>query len=115
MKKQNEGRDGIIISDKQIWEMSIKEHLLTLLKRTIALPSKLIGFKPLCFLIATKLLLGGFIDQWIWLIVLVIVLFGIVGLKIAGRVLGNRGGTVIINSNTKEDERWLKESEPEGK
>jgi len=105
MKNKDEGRDGIIISDKPIWEMSVAEHLLTLLKRIIALPSKLIGFKPLCFLIATKLLLGGFIDQWIWLIVLVLVLFGIVGLKIAGGVIGGRSGTIIINSKKNTEEQ----------
>jgi len=114
MKSKNEGRDGIIISDKPSWEMSIGEHLIILLKRIIALPSKLIGFKPLCFLIATKLLLGGFIDQWIWLIVLVLVLFGIVGLKITGNVLGSRGKTVIFHSDQKEESECLKESEPEG-
>ncbi|MDC7225215.1 MAG: hypothetical protein PQJ61_00460 [Spirochaetales bacterium] len=97
MKEENESRDGIIISDKPVWEMTIKEHLITLIKRCIALPSKLIGFKPLCFLIATKLLVGGFIDQWIWLIVLVIVMFGIVGLKITSRILSN-AGKVTINT-----------------
>ena len=103
MKEDNEGRDGIIISDKPSWEMSVSENLVILLKRIIALPSKLIGFKPLCFLIATKLLLGGFIDQWIWLIVLVLVLFGIVGLKITGQVLGGTGGRILINKFKKED------------
>lgn len=113
--KKNEGRDGIIISDKPIWEMSIGEHLLILLKRMIALPSKLIGFKSLCFLVATKLLLGGFIDQWVWLIVLVIVLFGIIGLRIVGDVMGKRSEIGIINNHYREDLECSKESELMGK
>ena len=86
-------RDGIVISDKQIWEMSFKEHFLILIKRIIALPSKMIGFKPFCFYTATALLVKGYIGQWVWLFVLMMVLFGIVGLKVAGRIMTgkNRG------------------------
>lgn len=86
---KSETRDGIIISDKPIWEMTVKEHLKILLKRSIALPSKLIGFKPLCLICATKLLVDDHINQWIWLIVLVLVLFGIVGLKITSNVISS--------------------------
>jgi hypothetical protein len=83
-RKLNE-TDGIIISDKPSWELSFKELIAILGKRLISLPSKLIGFKPLCLLIATWLLVGGFIRDWIWFCVLVIVLFGIMGLKIVSR------------------------------
>ena len=36
--------DGIIISDKPTWELSVKELGLILLKRVISLPSKMLGF-----------------------------------------------------------------------
>ena len=74
--------DGIQISDKPTWEHSFKELWVILGKRIIALPSKMIGFKPFCFYIATWLLVKGLIRDWIWFSVVVIVLFGIVGLKI---------------------------------
>ena len=83
-RKMNE-TDGIIISDKPTWEHSFKELFVILLKRIISLPSKIIGFKPLCLIIATWLLTKGFIRDWIWFCVLVIVLFGIVGLKVLGQ------------------------------
>jgi predicted acyl esterase len=80
-------RDGITISNKAIWDMSPKEHLAILLKRTIALPSKMLGFKPFCLYLATWLLAKGYIGEWVWLFVLMMVLFGIVGLKVAGGML----------------------------
>ena len=76
---------GLIYLKNEILDtkgMSIKEHVRFLVKRCIALPSKLVGFKSLCFFIATWLLCKGFITEWVWLCVLVIVLFGIVGLKV---------------------------------
>ena len=83
--------DGIVISNKASWEHSIRELLAILVKRAIALPSKLLGFKPCCLYLATWLLVRGLIGPWIWFAVLVIVLFGIVGLRI---VTGMRkGGT----------------------
>ena len=69
-------------SDRPSWEHSFKELWVILGKRIIALPSKMIGFKPLCLYIATWLLVKGLIRDWIWFTVVVIVLFGIVGLKI---------------------------------
>jgi hypothetical protein len=78
--------DGIIISDKPSWEHSFKELITILGKRIISLPSKLIGFKPLCLLIATWLLMKGHIRDWIWFCVLVIVLFGIMGLKVIAQM-----------------------------
>ena len=74
--------DGIQISDKPTWEHSFKELWAILGKRCISFPSKLLGFKPLCLLIATWLLVNGHIKDWIWFCVLVIVLFGVVGLKL---------------------------------
>jgi len=83
--------DGIEISDKPTWELSFKELLIILCKRIISLPSKLLGFKPLCLYVATWLLVKGFIRDWIWFSVMVIVLFGIMGLKaLANWRLGGR-------------------------
>jgi hypothetical protein len=73
--------DGIQISNKPTWEHTVKELLLILLKRLISLPSKMLGFKPLCLYIATWLLACGHIRDWIWFCIVVIVLFGIMGLK----------------------------------
>jgi hypothetical protein len=61
-------------------------ELFTVLgKRILSFPSKVIGFKPMCLLAATWLLAKGLIRDWIWFCVLVIVLFGIVGLKVISR------------------------------
>ncbi|MDR2071472.1 MAG: hypothetical protein LBP81_08690 [Treponema sp.] len=40
--------DGIQISDKPSWEHTAKELFAILGKRIIALPSKMLGFKPFC-------------------------------------------------------------------
>jgi hypothetical protein len=74
--------DGIVISSKPAWEHTVGELFLILLKRAIALPSKMLGFKPFCLYLATWLLRKGLIRDWIWFCVVVAVLFGIVGLKI---------------------------------
>ena len=73
--------DGIQISDKPTWEHTAKELWVILGKRIISLPSKLLGFKPFCLYAATWLLVKGHIRDWIWFSVVVIVLFGIIGLK----------------------------------
>lgn len=79
-------RDSDIdFSYKASWEHSWKELFTVLGKRILSFPSKVIGFKPLCLLISTWLLIKGFIRDWIWFCVLVIVLFGVVGLKIISR------------------------------
>jgi hypothetical protein len=78
--------DGIQISDKPSWEHSGKELLAILGKRIIALPSKMLGFKPFCLYLATWLLVRGYIKDWIWFAVMVMVLFGIVGLKVISRM-----------------------------
>jgi hypothetical protein len=75
----------IDFSNKASWEHSWRELFVVLGKRVLSMPSKIIGFKPLCLLIATWLLVQGHIKDWIWFCVLVIVLFGIVGLKIISR------------------------------
>ena len=77
--------DGIIISDRPGWELSVKELVVILFKRIISLPSKMLGFKPFCLYIATWLLVRGHIRDWIWFCVVVIVLFGIMGLKVVSR------------------------------
>ena len=77
--------DGIQISDKPTWALSFKELIVILLKRIISFPSKLIGFKPLCLLVATWLLVKGHIRDWIWFCITVMVLFGITGLKVISR------------------------------
>jgi hypothetical protein len=74
--------DGIQISDKPCWQHSFIELLLILGKRALSLPSKLLGFKPFCLYLATWRLVKGLIRDWMWFCVLVVVLFGIVGLKI---------------------------------
>jgi hypothetical protein len=84
--------DGVIISDKPAWENTVKELFVILGKRIIALPSKMLGFKPFCLYLATYLLMRGFIQDWIWFAVVVMVLFGIVGLKIVTRWKDGKGG-----------------------
>ena len=83
-RKMNE-TDGIIISDKPPWEHSYRELFSILCKRIISLPSKLLGFKPFCLYLVTWLLVKGFVRDWIWFCVLVIVLFGIMGLKVVSK------------------------------
>jgi hypothetical protein len=83
--------DGIQFSDRASWEHTTKELLIILGKRVLSLPSKMIGFKPLCLYIATWLLVKGFIRDWIWFCVCVMVLFGIVGLKVISRWRGEGG------------------------
>ena len=74
--------DGIQISDKHTWEHTYKELFVILGKRIVSLPSKMLGFKPFCLYAATWLLVQGHIRDWIWFSIVVIVLFGIVGLKV---------------------------------
>ena len=87
--------DGIVIADRPTWALSFRELKAILGKRIIALPSKLIGFKPFCLLLATWLLVAGKIDMWVWFLVFVSVLFGVVGLKVAMRYreTGGAGGS----------------------
>jgi hypothetical protein len=82
--------DGIEISDKETWEHSVKELLIILIKRIISLPSKMLGFKPLCLYISTWLFIYGHIRDWIWFCIVVIVLFGIMGLKVVSRWRDNQ-------------------------
>jgi uncharacterized membrane protein len=83
--------DGIIIYDKPTWEHSVKELFSILGKRIISLPSKMLGFKPFCLYAATWLLVKGHIRDWIWFCIVVIVLFGIVGLRVLAQwKLGGR-------------------------
>lgn len=70
---------------REACDYSFAEHLAILGKRCLALPSKMIGFKPSCLYLATWLLGTGRISEWVWFAVLVSVLFGIVGLKVLGQ------------------------------
>jgi len=81
----SDNSDGIEISDRPTWEHTVKELLVILIKRIISLPSKLLGFKPACLFVATWLLTKGLISEWIWFAVLLIVMFGIVGLKVISK------------------------------
>jgi len=80
----------IDFSDKPSWEHTWRELFTVLGKRILSLPSKVIGFKPMCLMTATWLLMNGHIRDWIWFSVLVIVLFGIVGLKIISHWKGEQ-------------------------
>ena len=80
--------NDIDFSSKASWEHTWAELFVILGKRALSLFSKVIGFKPLCFFIATWLLIHGYIKDWIWFCVLVIVLFGIVGLKVLAQWKG---------------------------
>jgi hypothetical protein len=77
--------DGIRISDRPCWQHSFRDLFVILGKRALSLPSKMLGFKPLCLYLATWLLVKGLIRDWMWFCVLVVVLFGIVGLKVISR------------------------------
>jgi len=77
--------DGIQISDKPTWEHTAKELWIILGKRIISLPSKMLGFKPFCLYVATWLLTKGLIRDWIWFCVLLIVMFGIIGLRVLSK------------------------------
>ena len=82
--------DGIEISNKPTWEHTVKELLLILVKRIISLPSKMLGFKPFCLYLSSWLLYKELIRDWIWFCIVVIVLFGIMGLKVVSRWRDNQ-------------------------
>lgn len=75
-------------------DYTVREHLTILAKRALALPSKMIGFKPCCLYLATWLLVTGKIGEWVWFAVLVSVLFGIVGLKVFAQLRTGGGANV---------------------
>jgi hypothetical protein len=81
--------EDIQFSDRPCWEHTVKELCVILGKRVLSLPSKMIGFKPFCLYLATWLLVKGLIRDWIWFCVVVIVLFGIIGLKVVTRWKGD--------------------------
>ena len=88
-KRKNVVKENDIdFSSKASWEHNWRELFSVLGKRILSMPSKMIGFKPLCLYIATWLLVKGFIRDWIWFCVVVIVLFGIMGLKIVAHWKG---------------------------
>ena len=77
---------------REVCDYTFREHVTILAKRLLALPSKMIGFKPGCLYLATWLLVTGYIGEWIWFAVLVCVLFGIVGLKVISHTRSIQGG-----------------------
>jgi hypothetical protein len=77
--------DGIQISDKPCWEHTAKELWVILGKRFLSLPAKLLGFKPFCLYLSSWLLVEGHIRDWIWFCIVVIVLFGIMGLRVVSK------------------------------
>jgi len=74
--------DGIQISDKPTWQLTFKELFKILGKRSLSLPSKMLGFKPFVLYLSSWLLYKGHIRDWIWFCIVVIVLFGLLGLKV---------------------------------
>ena len=73
---------------REVCDYTFREHGAILAKRLLALPSKMIGFKPFCLYLATWLLVGGKIGEWVWFAVMIAVLFGIVGLKVLAQIRG---------------------------
>jgi hypothetical protein len=81
-----EMRDNDInFSYKASWEHSWRELFSVLGKRNLSMHSKIIGFKPVCLIVAKWLLVNGHIRDWIWFCVLVILLYRIIGLKVISR------------------------------
>jgi hypothetical protein len=77
---------------REVCDYTFREHVVILGKRLLAMPSKMIGFKPGCLYLATWLLVTGRIGEWVWFAVLVCVLFGIVGLKVMAQMRAPQGG-----------------------
>ena len=67
----------------------LRVGLMSIARRALALPAKLIGFKPCCLYLSTWLLVTGRIGEWVWYAVMISVLFGIVGLKAIGQLKAN--------------------------
>ena len=80
------GENGEESGYREVCDYSFPEHGAILLKRLLALPSKMIGFKPFCLYLATYLLYAGKIGEWVWFCVMIAILFGIVGLKVLGQL-----------------------------
>lgn len=76
---------------REVCDYTFREHFAILGKRLLAMPSKMIGFKPACLYLATWLLVTDKIGEWVWFAVMISVLFGIVGLKVLAQMKG--GGT----------------------
>ncbi len=76
---------------REACDYTFQEHFAIVAKRCIALPSKMIGFKPFCLYLATYLLVNDKIGEWVWFCVLIAVLFGIVGLKVLSQIRSGTG------------------------
>ncbi len=86
------GESGEESGYREVCDYTFREHFAILGKRLLAMPSKMIGFKPFCLYLATWLLVTGKIGEWVWFAVVIAVLFGIVGLKVLAQM--RSGGTV---------------------
>lgn len=82
------------MEEKQIaWdEKPIKEIVKGFFKRLISLPAKFLSRKGVVFAVATYLLIGGYIAQWIWLSIAILITVGWEAAKwlIARMTGGNR-------------------------
>jgi len=76
---------------REACDYTFREHFAILAKRCLALPSKMIGFKPFCLYLTTYLLVSGKIGEWVWFCVMIAVLFGIVGLKVLAQIRNGTG------------------------
>ena len=74
---------------------AFRGDLVTIARRALALPAKLIGFKPCCLYLATWLLVTGRIGEWVWFAVMIAVLFGIVRLKAIGQLKLTDKGVIV--------------------
>lgn len=66
---------------KELQDQTFREVVRGIPKRLIGLVSKLIGIKTVVMALATWLMLHGVIADYVWLIVVVLFLFGREGLK----------------------------------
>lgn len=66
---------------KELQEQTFREVVKGIPTRAIGLVSKLIGIKTIVLGLATWLMLRGVIADYVWLIVVVLFLFGREGLK----------------------------------
>ena len=98
-----------------IYAQSMTGILQYLGKRLVMLAAKLAGFKSLCFMLATVLLIKGVIDQYIWLYAMITVVCNTSGLRIAD-AMGFRTGfytrTVRGGDDSDEEEYSGEDTEP---
>jgi hypothetical protein len=104
--------------EMNMYEKNVKEVLRFVLKRLLMLLSKLIGFKACCLYLATYLLVKGTITQEIWLTVMVTVLCGVCGLRVADSINSLRragGSSTFRNAGTKQEKSDVQRAVDDGK